>query len=138
MISARAGLHVSAVALLATAVGLTVFMVTLAAYGQGAAASQPASQPAIAVKSAWLVANWPALAGLLGWLLANVATALSEYPQAKDATTGLAKAIRFIRLFGAALGMVHFKNSGGAGLTLKVPVVPVPETKLNPPEAPKG
>lgn len=121
----------------ATVVG-TALLWSVIVHGQPASApvTQPAGLPAISVGSGWLVANWPALAGLIGWLLANLATALSEYPQAKDATTRLAKVIRFIRLFAAALGMVHFKNSGGVGLALKAPTVPIPEAKLNPPGNP--
>jgi len=118
MASARARLHVSAVALLTTAVGLAVFLLALAAHGQPA--TQPASQPIIVAPVAaagfwpWLQANGGWVVPLVVVLLSSLATGLSEYPRA-------AGAVKVMRMLAAAFSVVQFKNGRG---TLKIPCAP--------------
>lgn len=111
---------------------LISWLVIPPALAHGQPASGPASLPAIPVSSPWLLRWLPIILGAAGWLAANLATALSDYPQAKDATTGVAKAIRFLRLFAALVSAVHFQNTGGSGLSVKLVGAPVRQKHLNP------
>lgn len=126
MPSTKMGLHASAVALLATAVGLAVFLLALAASGQ------PASQPVIVAPVAaagfwpWLQANGNWFVPLLIFVLSSLVTVLSKYPRAK----GL---IAALRMFMGGLSVLEFKDGKRPGLTLKWPVNP----PAPPPEAPK-
>ena len=122
-------LYLTAIGLVASLLGYIITAPALA-HGQSLPTSLPASQPAT---GGWFVANWPQLALGIGWLLSNLATMLGEYPDAKDATTRLAKMIRMIRLLGALVSVVHFSNTGGKGLTFKFVGQPITPAKLNPP-----
>jgi len=126
--SLRTSCQVAGSFMVAMAVIGIILLFRLVAYGQPT--SLPASQPAT---GGWFVANWPQLALGIGWLLSNLATMLGEYPDAKDATTRLAKVIRVIRLLGALVSVVHFSNTGGKGLTFKFVGQPITPAKLNPP-----
>lgn len=92
---------------------------SLTAHSQGAAASQPASQPAIVSGGAWawIKANAWWLVPLTINVLSSIATALKDYPKAGGFTKVLWTII-------ALLGNVEFKDGKRPGLVFKAPFMP--------------